>query len=74
MKKIIPQVDSQEYQVLKHLRRGWKISNVTAVLRYKICRLSAVIARLREKGWKIITEEVEKHDGKGKYGVYKLAK
>lgn len=72
-KRIEPREESQEATVLKRLKRGWTISNLVAVQRYRICRLSAVINRLREKHWPIKTIDVKMKDGTY-YGEYKLRK
>lgn len=71
---IEPQEDSQEAIVLKHLKRGWKISNAVAVAKYQIYRLGAVIDRLRDKYWPIQTIDRKKATRKGTYGEYKMAK
>lgn len=69
--RILPQDDSQEAKVLRMLRRGKTISNMPAVKDHAICRLSAVINRLREKNWNILTIERKNEQGKP-YGEYKL--
>jgi hypothetical protein len=69
--RILPQDDSQEATILGVLRRGKTISNLPAVRDFSICRLSAVIKRLREKNWKIKTIDKKTEDGKV-YGEYKL--
>jgi hypothetical protein len=69
--RILPQDDSQEAQVLNHLRAGNRISNASAVSGYNIYRLSAVIERLRTKNWSIATIERKGESG-NKYGEYKL--
>lgn len=69
--RILPQDDSQEATILNHLREGKPISNMRAVHSYKICRLSAVIDRLRDKNWKIATLKMKSESGKP-YGEYKL--
>jgi hypothetical protein len=71
--RILPQDDSQEATVLEHLRRGLPISNMRAVHSYSICRLSAVIDRLRAKNWNIQTVIVTTESGRV-YGEYKLVK
>lgn len=73
MKPIEPREASQEATILKRLKRGWKVSNLTAVHNYRICRLSAVINRLREKHWPIKTVDVKMKDG-SYYGEYRLSR
>ena len=69
--RILPQDDSQEATVLRVLRNGETITNLKAVMRYRICRLSAVVDRLRDKNWPI--ETIERRTESGKiYGEYKL--
>ena len=72
-KLIEPRESSQEAIVLNRLKRGWKISNLTAMQRYRICRLSAVVNRLREKHWPIKTVDKKMKDGTT-YGEYVLIK
>jgi hypothetical protein len=72
-KRIEPRESSQEAIILKRLKRGWKISNIIAVERYRICRLSAVVNRLREKHWPIKTIDKKMKDG-SLYGEYVLRK
>jgi hypothetical protein len=72
-KTIEPRESSQEAIILNRLKRGWKISNIPAVERYRICRLSAVINRLREKHWPIKTIDKKMKDGSS-YGEYVLRK
>jgi len=47
--RILPQDDSQEAQVLNHLRAGNRISNASAVSGYNIYRLSAVIEKASQQ-------------------------
>jgi hypothetical protein len=69
--RILPQDDSQEAIVLDHLRNKGPITNLKAVFQYRICRLSAVIDRLRDKNWNIETVEKRTEKG-GYYGEYNL--
>lgn len=71
-KRVEPREGSQEFTILKHLKRGWKISTSRAVHLYEICRVSAVVLRLKEKGWKIRTIDVKKKNEPGTFGEYKL--
>jgi hypothetical protein len=71
--KIEPRESTQEAIILRVLKRGKKISNVPAVEKYRICRLSAVINRLREKHWPIKTIDKKAKDGTI-YGEYKLTR
>jgi len=70
---LLPRDNSQEDKILKHLKTKGSISNLKAVFNYRICRLSAVINRLRQKHWKIRTLDRKASDGTI-YGEYKLAR
>lgn len=65
---------SQKQKVLKHLRKYGSITSWTAIQRYRITRLSAVIKQLRDDGYDIETEMVEKKtdDEIIRYGKYTL--
>lgn len=69
--RILPQDDSQEAIVLDHLKNKGPITNLKAVFQYRICRLSAVVDRLRDKNWPIETIERRTENGKP-YGEYQL--
>ena len=61
--------------ILKHLKTHNGISNLEAILKYGVGRLSDVIFKLRLKGYIITTEYVreDKPDGSYvRYGVYHL--
>lgn len=49
---------TQDLQVLQHLKNSKYLTAYTAVHRYGIYRLSAVIKRLRESGNKILSEQI----------------
>jgi hypothetical protein len=72
-KRIEPREATQEATVLSLLKRGKRLSNLPVVTRYRICRLSAVIKRLRKKHWPIITLDKRMKDG-SLYGEYVLGK
>lgn len=65
---------SKTQQIFEHLRYGFPITNAIAVQKFNEYRLSDVILRLRKAGHIIECEMVEKKDGTGKYGVYRMLK
>lgn len=50
---------SQKHYVLQHLRRFGSIEPLTALREYGCYRLGAVIFRLRDEGYDIITTRME---------------
>lgn len=75
-KKPMADVQTQQMKVLADLKRGYKVSNMTAFTRHKITRLGDIIFRLRAKGYQIDTIMWEKVDDDGKvrerWAEYKL--
>lgn len=63
---------TQEQTVLKHLRRYGRITNIDAINKYAIFRLSEMIRRLRIQGYPIYTEWVQNKKTKVRYGVYRM--
>lgn len=57
--------ETQEKRVLAHLHRYGKITSSEAFTWYGITRLAAVVFRLREAGYDIMTVETE---GVNRYG------
>ena len=54
---------SQTQQIRSHLNRGWKLTPLQALQKYKCMRLAARIAELRNEGMNITTRKVT-HNGK----------
>ena len=69
-------VQTQQMKILADLKRGDKVSNMTAFTRHKITRLGDIVYRLRAKGYQIDTIMWEKVDDDGKvrerWAEYKL--
>ena len=69
-------VQTQQMKILADLKRGYKVSNMTAFTRHKVTRLGDIIYRLRAKGYQIDTIMWEKVDDDGKvrerWAEYKL--
>ena len=67
---------TQQMQILADLKRGYRVSNMTAFQRHNITRLGDVIFRLREKGIPIETvmRAVEDEDGRviERFAEYRL--
>jgi hypothetical protein len=62
----------QQKTILTHLMRSGSISNIESQIIYKIGRLSDVVLKLREKGFKVKTD-VRKDPAGQKYSRYSLA-
>lgn len=75
-KKPMADVQTQQMKILADLKRGYKVSNMTAFTRHKVTRLGDIIYRLRAKGYQIDTIMWEKVDDDGKvrerWAEYKL--
>lgn len=65
---------TQKEKVLKHLQRYGKISNVTAVSKYQIYRLSEYIRELRLEGHNIETDMKKNKKTGAKWGEYVYSK
>ena len=68
-------VISQDERVLKHLKAHKTITSLQAVKLFGITRLSAVIFRLRKRGYKIDTytiHPVNRYGQRGNCGEYHL--
>jgi hypothetical protein len=74
--KPMADVQTQQMKILADLKRGYKVSNMTAFTRHKITRLGDIVYRLRAKGYQIDTIMWEKVDDDGKvrerWAEYKL--
>ena len=64
--------NTQENQILNHLKKHKFITSWEAIQKYRITRLSARIYELREKGHNIITKNVSEN-GK-RFAEYSLIK
>lgn len=63
--------DTQREAVLMHLERGKTLTQMEAIKRYKILRLSAIIHVLRNEGYDIETKYKDCRK-KGTYAEYNL--
>lgn len=67
---------TQEAMILSDLKRGWKVSGLTALRRHGVYRLSEVIRKLRAKGYEIECVMIHEYDEQGheinRYGEYRL--
>lgn len=74
--KPMADIQTQQMKILADLKRGYKVSNMTAFTRHKITRLGDIIFRLRAKGYQIDTIMWETVDDDGKvrerWAEYKL--
>ena len=68
---ITPKKGTQEANVLEHLEKYGKVTNMDAFQYYRITRLGSVIHQLRKKGYDIDMYQEKSVDGKW-YGVYTL--
>ena len=60
--------------ILNHLKKGNKINPLTALSKYKCCRLASRINDLRSEGHNIETNMVNNAEGKKKFAEYYLEK
>ena len=62
-------------EVLKHLQEHGSITSIEAIEKYGCTRLSAVIFKLRKRGYNIITEIIpftDRYGTKSNFGKYIL--
>ncbi|WOE32966.1 MULTISPECIES: helix-turn-helix domain-containing protein [unclassified Acinetobacter] len=64
--------NTQVTQVLEHLKQGRSITQVDAIRLYKCYRLSAIIKRLRNQGYEIVTYNERNSSGTGTHARYEL--
>lgn len=64
--------NTQEQQILNHLKQEESITPMDAVQYYNIYRLSAVIFKLRRAGHHITKHNERNHSGKGTHARYEL--
>ena len=65
---------SQRKRILNDLLEGREITPLDALKNYNCFRLASAICDLRKKGHNIITRNVSKSGGRGKYAAYSLKK
>lgn len=64
--------ESQEKQILKHLKLGRSVTPLDGFYRFDCQRMGARIFDLRAKGWQIKTTIVKSRNGKKHYAQYSL--
>lgn len=64
--------NTQVSQVLDRLKQGQSITQVEAIDHFKCYRLSAVIKRLRNLGYDIVTYNERNSSGTGTHARYEL--
>ena len=65
---------TQLQQVLDHLKQGETISQAEAIDLFGCYRLSAVILKLRDAGYDIVTHRERNYSGIGSHARYELIK
>ena len=66
--------NTQLKQVLAHLKQGKTISQAEAIDLFNCYRLSAIIQRLRNAGYDIVTHNERNNSGIGRHARYELIK
>lgn len=64
--------NTQSEQVLAHLKQGKTISQAEAIDLFGCYRLSAIVQRLRNTGYEIVTHNVRNKSGIGRHARYEL--
>lgn len=64
--------NTQLEQILEHLKQGKSITQVDAIRLFKCYRLSAIIKRLRNSGYDIVTYNERNSSGTGTHARYEL--
>lgn len=64
--------NTQVTQVLAHLKQGRSITQVDAIRLFQCYRLSAIIKRLRNQGYEIVTYNERNNSGTGTHARYEL--
>lgn len=64
--------NTQVTQVLAHLKQGLSITQVDAIRLFRCYRLSAIIKRLRNQGYEILTYNERNSSGTGTHARYEL--
>lgn len=65
-------ITSHQTLVLSHLKQGKTLSQAEAIYHFDCYRLSAVIQRLRNAGYDIVTHNEPNLNGKGTHARYEL--
>ena len=66
--------NTQLNQVLSHLKQGRSITQIDAIRLFNCYRLSAIIQRLRNAGYDIVTHNERNNSGIGRHARYELIK
>ena len=64
--------NTQLKQVLAHLKQGKTLSHAEAIYHFDCYRLSAIIQRLRNAGYDIVTHNEKNLNSKGTHARYEL--
>lgn len=64
--------NTQVTQVLNHLKQGRSITQVDAIRLFNCYRLSAIIKKLRNQGYEIVTYNERNSSGNGTHARYEL--
>ncbi len=64
--------NTQVSHVLSHLKQGRSITQVDAIRLFKCYRLSAIIKRLRNQGYEIVTYNERNNSGTGTHARYEF--
>ena len=64
--------NTQEQQVLNHLKQGKTITPIEALEQHGCFRLSAVILKLRKSGYEIVTHHERNTNNAGTHARYEL--
>lgn len=64
--------NTQLNQVLSHLKQGRSITQIDAIRLFNCYRLSAIIQRLRNAGYDIVTHNERNKSGIGRHARYEL--
>lgn len=64
--------NTQNIQVLAHLKQGRSLTQVDAIRLFKCYRLSAIIKNLRNQGYDIVTYNERNSSGTGTHARYEL--
>ena len=65
---------NHQTQVLANLKNGKTLSQAEAIHHFDCYRLSALIRRLRNAGYDIVTHRERNHSGIGRHARYELIK
>ena len=68
---------NQKEEVLHHLQTKGTITSMDAIKNYNITRLAAIIHRLRDEGWTIVSKNkkfISKYGRKSTFSEYSFAK